>query len=140
MAAELRQALKRRPEAPWVEWGSETVLRVAVVAGVLVAVLAERKVPAAAIGPAALAAWLGLVISDGPYRVLRHPSYAGSLLAVIGIGMFLGNWLSVLALTLGLLIRILYRIRVEGQALLRELGDPYRDYAATRKRLVPYVW
>jgi hypothetical protein len=62
MAAELRQALKRRPEAPRVEWGSESVLRVAVVAGVLVAVvavLAERKVPAAAIGPAALAACLG---------------------------------------------------------------------------------
>jgi protein-S-isoprenylcysteine O-methyltransferase Ste14 len=98
MAAEFRQALKRRP------------------------------------------AWLGLVISDGPDRVLRHPSHAGSLLAVIGIGMFLGNWLSVLALTLGLLIRILYRIRVEEQALLRELGDPHRDYAATRKRLVPYVW
>jgi len=47
--------------APRVEWGSESVLRVAVVAGVLVAALAERKVPAAAIRPAALAAWLGLV-------------------------------------------------------------------------------
>ena len=33
---------------------------------------------------------------DGPYRLLRHPSYAGSLLTLAGIGLALGNWLSLL--------------------------------------------
>jgi protein-S-isoprenylcysteine O-methyltransferase Ste14 len=82
------------------------------------------------------------VIAEGPYRYLRHPSYLGLLLAVTGIGFLIGNWLSLLALTVGVAVGLVYRIRVEEIALLGELGDRYRDYAATRKRLrlIPYVW
>ncbi len=40
------------------------------------------------------------VIADGPYRV-RHPNYTAILLAVIGLGLFIGNWLSVPALAAG---------------------------------------
>jgi protein-S-isoprenylcysteine O-methyltransferase Ste14 len=32
------------------------------------------------------------VITTGPYRVLRHPSYAGILLVLAGIGLSYGNW------------------------------------------------
>jgi protein-S-isoprenylcysteine O-methyltransferase Ste14 len=38
------------------------------------------------------------VITTGPYRVLRHPSYAGILLIIAGIGLSYGNWLSLAAL------------------------------------------
>ncbi len=34
------------------------------------------------------------VVDRGPYRVLRHPSYTGLLLAVAGAGLMLGNWFS----------------------------------------------
>jgi protein-S-isoprenylcysteine O-methyltransferase Ste14 len=80
------------------------------------------------------------VISSGPYQVLRHPSYTGILLAVIGLGFFIGNWLSVVALTACFAAGLVYRIRVEERALRRDLGDRYRDFASTRKRLIPYVW
>jgi protein-S-isoprenylcysteine O-methyltransferase Ste14 len=80
------------------------------------------------------------VITAGPYRVIRHPSYAGLLLAVIGIGLLVANWLSLLALTAGVAFGLVYRIKVEEQALLRDLGDAYLDYAATHRRLVPFVW
>jgi protein-S-isoprenylcysteine O-methyltransferase Ste14 len=33
-----------------------------------------------------------------------------------------------------------YRIRIEEQALIAALGQPYLDFAATRARLVPFVW
>ena len=36
------------------------------------------------------------LITTGPYRLLRHPSYAGSLLTLAGLGLALGSWLSLL--------------------------------------------
>ena len=80
------------------------------------------------------------VITTGPYRVIRHPSYAGILLAVMGLGLFIGNWLSLAGLTLALACGLVFRIRVEERALLQNLGDDYRNYAATRERLVPFIW
>ncbi len=80
------------------------------------------------------------VITAGPYRVIRHPSYAGVLVAVIGLGLVFANWLSLVCLTAAILGGIVYRITVEERALLGALGEPYRQYAATHKRLVPFVW
>jgi len=81
------------------------------------------------------------VITAGPYRVLRHPSYAGLLLALVGLGLAVtANWLSALVLAVLAGLGLGYRIRVEERALLRDLGADYRAYAATHKRLVPFVW
>jgi len=80
------------------------------------------------------------VIATGPYRVLRHPSYTGLLLVLVGIGLLLGNWLSLLAVAVAVTAALVYRIGVEERALEAALGDRYREYAATRKRLIPYVW
>jgi protein-S-isoprenylcysteine O-methyltransferase Ste14 len=80
------------------------------------------------------------VIVDGPYRLIRHPSYAGLLLAVIAVGLFVGNWLALVFLTLVVTRAFVYRIRVEERALMQNLGDGYRGYAATHKRLVPFIW
>ena len=39
------------------------------------------------------------VIVDGPYRLIRHPSYAGLLLVIMAVGLFIGNWWSLVWLT-----------------------------------------
>lgn len=169
---EVRQSVNHRREGVKASWGSEIVFRLAVAAGVLLAIVLSRTAPAAAIRLAAVAAWIGLgllwcgialrfwsfrtlgryftfivqtsadqpVITDGPYRVIRHPSYAGILLAVTGLGLFIGNWLSLVSLTIAMACGLVFRIRVEERALLQNLGDDYRNYAATRKRLVPFIW
>jgi protein-S-isoprenylcysteine O-methyltransferase Ste14 len=80
------------------------------------------------------------VISDGPYRLIRHPSYAGILLAVTGLSLFIGNWLSLAGLIIAVTFALVFRIRVEERALSESLGDRYCNYAATRKRLVPFIW
>lgn len=80
------------------------------------------------------------VITTGPYRLLRHPGYAGGLLATIGIGLMWGNWVGLATLTVLLLVFIIWRIRTEEKALLATLDSRYRTYAAQRKRLVPLVW
>jgi protein-S-isoprenylcysteine O-methyltransferase Ste14 len=80
------------------------------------------------------------VITAGPYRVLRHPSYTGLLLALAGVGLASANWVAFAAAVVIPLASMLWRIRAEESALLATLGDSYRAYAAQHKRLVPLVW
>ena len=79
------------------------------------------------------------VIEAGPYRYIRHPSYAGGLITMIGFGLSLGNWAGILALLACVGIGYAYRIQVEEAALIAALGEPYRDYMRRTQRLVPFV-
>jgi protein-S-isoprenylcysteine O-methyltransferase Ste14 len=80
------------------------------------------------------------VVDSGPYRVLRHPSYTGLLLAVAGCGLMLGNWVGTAGAVVVISIALIYRLRIEERALIAELGNRYRDFAASRARLIPHVW
>ena len=80
------------------------------------------------------------VVTSGPYRFVRHPSYTGLIMVQLGIGIALANSLSlVLCLTVPMLA-LVPRIRREESALLGELGTEYTAYAAKTKRLIPKVW
>lgn len=78
------------------------------------------------------------VVTSGPYRWVRHPSYTGALLTVLGILMCTTNWLSIACFVIAL-PGFAYRIRVEERALETALGEPYREYMQRTKRLVPFV-
>jgi protein-S-isoprenylcysteine O-methyltransferase Ste14 len=80
------------------------------------------------------------VVTTGPYGLLRHPSYTGLLTVCLGIGLALGNWLALIVVVVVPTIAILLRIRVEERTLLAVIGEPYRRFMATRKRLIPWVW
>jgi protein-S-isoprenylcysteine O-methyltransferase Ste14 len=80
------------------------------------------------------------VIDRGPYRVLRHPSYTGLLLMFAGVGLMIGNWLGAAGAVVLILVALLHRVRIEERALTAALGGRYREFAANRARLIPYVW
>jgi len=80
------------------------------------------------------------LITTGPYRLLRHPSYAGSLLTLAGLGLALGSWLSLLVAVLGALIGFTRRMPVEEAVLQTRFGDTYTAYAQRTWRLVPFMW
>ena len=80
------------------------------------------------------------VVDTGPYRWIRHPSYSGTLLMLLGTGLAMTNWASLLAIALGALIGHAYRVHVEEQALCGALGDAYRDYIRRTRRFIPFVW
>src|SRR3954447_18329397 len=80
------------------------------------------------------------VVSTGPYRWIRHPSYTGLLLIVIGCGMAAGSWLALAVCLVLPLPALLWRIRVEEAELTRVLDDRYGSYQARTKRLLPGVW
>jgi len=81
-----------------------------------------------------------IVVQSGPYRYIRHPSYTGALITLLGLGLALGNWLGLLALLGCMSVAYGYRIRVEEAALITALGEPYRQYMHRTQRLVPFLF
>lgn len=80
------------------------------------------------------------IIDTGPYRLIRHPSYTGALLAFLGLALCLDNWVSVVVLMLPVIWAFHRRIDIEEAALANALGSPYTNYMRRTKRLVPYVY
>lgn len=78
------------------------------------------------------------IIDNGPYRYIRHPSYAGMIVALCGICVFYFNIVSVVLFLILLLPSIVFRIRIEERTLLSL--DGYSEYAKNRNRLIPYIW
>jgi protein-S-isoprenylcysteine O-methyltransferase len=79
------------------------------------------------------------LVDTGPYRIVRHPSYTGALMAFLGLALCLANWASLAALVPIFLV-FRWRVHVEETALIDALGEPYRNYMKRTKRLIPGVY
>lgn len=79
------------------------------------------------------------VVQAGPYRWIRHPSYTGSLVTILGVLVCCLNWASLAGFGLAL-AGYAYRIRIEEQALTEGLGDEYRTYMRRTRRLIPLIF
>jgi protein-S-isoprenylcysteine O-methyltransferase len=77
------------------------------------------------------------LVETGLYRHIRHPSYTGLLLAFVGLGVFFGNWLSILVLVVPITLAVVNRVAKEETALHNALGASYTAYCARTKRLIP---
>lgn len=79
------------------------------------------------------------VIDTGPYSVVRHPGYAGMLVALPFGGLALGSWIS-FGIALAFSALVVRRVVVEDAFLLRNLQG-YTDYTRrVRHRLIPGTW
>jgi protein-S-isoprenylcysteine O-methyltransferase len=79
------------------------------------------------------------LIESGPYRVLRHPSYTAILLVHLGIGLCIGNALSLFALVVPIAAVLINRVRVEEDVLVKGLST-YGEYVRRTYRLVPGIY
>jgi protein-S-isoprenylcysteine O-methyltransferase Ste14 len=80
------------------------------------------------------------VIDKGPYRWIRHPGYAAGLIMFLGIGLALGNWLSLIIFFIEICYVYGRRVKAEEKALLGTIGEPYRAYMARTKRFIPFIF
>ncbi|MDC3237295.1 isoprenylcysteine carboxylmethyltransferase family protein [bacterium] len=82
----------------------------------------------------------GHVVCDtGPYRFVRHPGYAGSMLPVFGIVLALGSVWTLIPAAVAAIIGVI-RTTLEDQTLQKELPG-YRDYTQrVRYRLIPGIY
>ena len=79
------------------------------------------------------------IISNGPYRLVRHPMYSGTVLAWVGSALALGSWWMLIPAAAGITLFV-WRTRHE-DATLQEKLPGYAEYARqTRYRLLPKVW
>lgn len=79
------------------------------------------------------------VISSGPYGVVRHPMYVGTLLMYLASPVALGSWWALLPALL--IVPILYMRIVNEEKVLAEGLPGYAEYMQkTRYRLIPGVW
>lgn len=78
------------------------------------------------------------IVQTGPYGRIRHPSYTGALLTLLGILLCCVNFVSLAAIVVAL-VGYAVRIRVEERALATQLGSPYREYMRRTKRLIPFL-
>ncbi|MFE7531093.1 methyltransferase family protein [Kitasatospora sp. NPDC057542] len=79
------------------------------------------------------------LVRTGPYRLIRHPGYAGSLLVWIGYAAGTGGWAAALVVAALLLAAYGRRISAEERMLLDAFGSEYAEYRRVSKRLVPFV-
>ena len=80
------------------------------------------------------------LVRSGIYNILRHPSYAGSVLSFLGLGLAFSNYLSVAVIFVPICAAFLYRIHVEEETLVATFGDEYLKYRASTKGLIPGIW
>ncbi len=81
-----------------------------------------------------------ILVEVGPYHYIRHPSYSGALLTLLGFGLALGNWAGLAANLSCMGFAYAYRIAVEEAALASALGEAYKQYMRRTWRLVPFLF
>lgn len=79
------------------------------------------------------------LIEKGPYRLIRHPAYSGSVLTLLGMGVVLLSGVGLIIVAILTSMSYAYRIRVEERALLTEFGEEYLRYMKRTKRLIPFL-
>jgi len=77
---------------------------------------------------------------DGIYKYIRHPSYSGSLMSFIGLGLTINNWISLFLISLSIIISFIYRINVEEKVLTEQFGSEYTDYQTITRKIIPFIY
>jgi protein-S-isoprenylcysteine O-methyltransferase Ste14 len=80
------------------------------------------------------------VVQRGVYRWVRHPAYTAGAMSLVGIGLVLANWASLVTLVLVCVIIYAYRVHVEEQALIATLGAAYQEYRRHTKMFIPFLF
>jgi protein-S-isoprenylcysteine O-methyltransferase Ste14 len=80
------------------------------------------------------------LITSGPYRVIRHPSYSGLLLMTFGVVLGYASMIGLAGILFLLLPGLAYRMVVEERLLIEMFGEEYRAYQQRTKRLIPFLW
>lgn len=79
------------------------------------------------------------LVTDGPYRYVRHPGYLGMLLSYPAIGLAIGSWWALIPGVLSAAV-VVRRMLVEDRHLQQHLPG-YQAYAAVvRGRVIPRLW
>jgi protein-S-isoprenylcysteine O-methyltransferase Ste14 len=77
------------------------------------------------------------LVTQGPYKYIRHPAYTGSLLSFTGVPLAIGTWSGAVIAVIVCWTVHLYRIRVEEEALQEAFDSEYEEYKKKTWKLFP---
>lgn len=77
------------------------------------------------------------VIKHGPYAIVRHPSYLGATVAMVGTSVLLGAWVAGVVSLIMLTAAYAYRIAAEERLLTQEFGEEFSVYRTGTPGLIP---
>lgn len=77
------------------------------------------------------------LVKTGPYRFVRHPIYVGAILEIVGAIVLLQSWWIALLGVICYTPALLWRVRVEEEAMRKQIGQPWVDYCATTGSVLP---
>jgi protein-S-isoprenylcysteine O-methyltransferase Ste14 len=80
------------------------------------------------------------VCRRGPYRWVRHPAYLAQIIFFTAFALTGGSRAVAAVVGIAAIAGYAYRIREEERMLLTTLGDRYADYAASTRRLIPFLY
>lgn len=80
------------------------------------------------------------LVTSGPYRCLRHPSYTGAWIAMIGAALLMHSYIGLVLMGPGMLLVYRRRIAVEERTLEQGFGNEYLKMKQNTQRLLPGVW
>jgi len=78
--------------------------------------------------------------TDGIYKLVRHPSYLGSVISFAGFGISLNNAISLLVICVLVTYSMIVRINVEEKVLTEQFGEVYTSYMKKSYRLLPWIY
>jgi len=79
------------------------------------------------------------LVTEGPYRLVRHPIYSAMLGMVLAANFAFGHWIGLFAAGIPFVIGTMMRIRSEEKLLREAFGAEYEDYARRVKAFIPFV-
>lgn len=81
-----------------------------------------------------------ILVTRGPYRIVRHPSYLGAFLSITGGAVLLESLVGFIAGCIAMFIAYYFRISIEEKELMQHFGDRYLDYKSSTKKIIPFIW
>ncbi|WP_123053363.1 isoprenylcysteine carboxylmethyltransferase family protein [Clostridium sp. JN-1] len=80
------------------------------------------------------------IVSSGPYKLIRHPAYTGTILTLIGISISIKSIMSILTALIIISVVYGYRIKIEEKVLINSFGKEYLNYINKTWKLIPWVF
>jgi protein-S-isoprenylcysteine O-methyltransferase len=80
------------------------------------------------------------LVTSGPYKLIRHPSYTGLLMISLGLGIHSNHIVGILVLTFPVFWAIHNRIEIEEAAMQAYFGIEYQLYREQTRKLIPYIY
>ena len=79
------------------------------------------------------------LITNGPYRIIRHPRYSGIIVFFLGIALVFYSLMAISLLT-GLSIILIWRVSIEDDLMKQEFGQEWHEYSLKTRKLIPFLF